>query len=109
MFFKKFLLSFLFLAFITLIASCSKPSETVSGNGQTVSDFLLFEKSILLPENISKGRKTFSEVTIIYDSPPKEWEEGEGTMIWEIGDDSDPDSQISFLFKLRNDTDIAQK
>jgi len=94
--------SIIFLFFLTLSAcTClDKPAETIYGNGNTVREFL-FEKGKVIPPEITKANKIFSEVRIIYGGRNlKNWNPKENELLWVTG--NDPDSQILFLFKLKN-------
>jgi len=77
----------------------NKNNEFIKSDGnQTVKEFL-WGRSIIVPQKILKANRGFSEVTIVYGPPPRKWKKGrKNEMIWITG--NDPDSQISFKFKL---------
>ncbi|KKQ13466.1 MAG: hypothetical protein US30_C0013G0001 [Candidatus Moranbacteria bacterium GW2011_GWF2_36_839] len=92
---------------IALIGCSDKTSENIIGNGQTVREFLS-ERGRILPQEISKGDKFFSEVIIVYGPPPEEWSIRDNRMIWVTGG-INPDSMISFKFNLCARNIIAQR
>lgn len=103
---KQRITIFLMLA-LTLIGCSDKISETIIGNGQTARE-LLTEKGKVLPQEIAKGDKIFSEAVIVYGPPPKEWVINENRLVWVTGG-SNPDSMISFNFNLSARNIIAQR